>query len=149
MGYTHYWNYKVPQKNFQEKFIDVQLDISIGLRHIDKSEIVLRGGDGTGNPEFTNEVICFNGDGERGLDHETFYFDGNQSDFDFCKTNRKPYDFVVCFCLLSLSNRLDGFDFSSDGDIEEWKPVIDFYEKFIGKLKPSITEKFSTLEEKY
>jgi hypothetical protein len=147
MGYTHYWNYKKPSNNFDSEFINVQLDITLGLRHLNNG-IVLRGGDGTGNPEFTPVFICFNGDGEQGLDHETFYFDGKPSDFDFCKTNRKPYDFFVCFCLLSLSNRIEGFDFSSDGDIEEWKPVIDFYEKFIGELKPSITEKFSTLIEK-
>lgn len=145
MGYTHYWNYKKKSDNFDNEFTDVQMDITLGLRHT--NDIVLRGGNGLGLPEFTKDRICFNGDGERGLDHETFYFDGEPEDFVFCKTNHKPYDFVVCLCLLSLSNRLEGFEFSSDGDINEWKPILEFYEKFIGKLKPSILEKFSTLEE--
>ena len=49
--------------------------------------------------------------------------------FDFCKTARKPYDFVVCTMLLSLANHLENFEFSSDGDKDDWKPVVDFYLK--------------------
>lgn len=149
MGYTHYWNYKKKSPNFEQEMINVHLDIQTGLKHIDREKIVLRGGDGTGNPEFTTESIIFNGDGSVGLDHETFYFDGNPTDFEFCKTAHKPYDFVVCLCLLSLRNRLEGFDFSSDGGITEWEPVILFYQKFIGELKPEVVEDFLKLEERF
>ena len=83
MGYTHYWNYKKKSPNFEQEMINVHLDIQTGLRHIDRDKIVLRGGDGTGNPEFTTESIIFNGDGNVGLDHKTFYFDGNPTDFEF------------------------------------------------------------------
>lgn len=148
MGYTHYWNYGKQSPNFKTEMIDVHLDIKTCLNHIDRTKIVLRDGNGTGTPQFTSDVIIFNGDGNVGLNHETFYFDGEPKDFDFCKTARKPYDFVVCLCLLSLSNRLEGFDFSSDGSNEEWRPIIDFYEMFVSKLKPHILEKFSTFEEK-
>ena len=146
MGYTHYWNYTKPSKDFDDEYINVLLDINLGLKNLDKS-IVLRGGDGTGLPEFTRERICFNGDGQQGLDHETFYFDKNPTDFTFCKTNNKPYDFFVGVCLLSIANRITGFEFSSDGDNREWEPIILFYQKFIGEIKPSILYKLLSLEE--
>jgi hypothetical protein len=70
MGYTHYWSFLRPSNNFEDEYINVLLDINLGLKNLDKS-IVLRGGDGTGTPEFTRERICFNGDGQQGLDNET------------------------------------------------------------------------------
>ncbi len=134
--------------NFEDEYINVLLDINLGLKNLDKS-IVLRGGDGTGLPEFTRERICFNGDGQQGLDHETFYFDKEPDNFKFCKTNHKPYDFFVGVCLLSLANRVTGFEFSSDGDNREWEPIILFYQKFIGEIKPSILEKLLTLQDNF
>ena len=148
MGYTHYWNYTKPSKDFDDEYINVLLDINLGLKNLDKS-IVLRGGDGTGTPEFTRERICFNGDGQQGLDHETFLFNKEPDNFKFCKTNHKPYDFFVGVCLLSLSNRITGFEFSSDGDNREWEPIILFYQKFIGEIKPSILEKLLTLQDNF
>jgi len=100
MGYTHYWNLTKKPSNFKEGMMNVQLDIQQILR-VKPNDIVLRGGDGSGSPDFTNEFISFNGDGSKGLDHETFYFDG-VTDFSFCKTNHKPYDLIVClkFCYI-------------------------------------------------
>jgi hypothetical protein len=148
MGYTHYWSFLRPSNNFEDEYINVLLDINLGLKNLDKS-IVLRGGDGTGTPEFTRERICFNGDGQQGLGHETFLFNKEPDNFKFCKTNNKPYDFFVGVCLLSLANRMTGFEFSSDGDNREWEPIILFYQKFIGEIKPSILEKLLTLQDNF
>jgi hypothetical protein len=139
MGYTHYWNLPKKGKNYEQEMIYVSMDIKRILEIVPK-DIVLRGGDGTGEPEFYKELICFNGDGSKGLDHETFYFDG-VTDFSFCKTARKPYDIVVCLVLLCLYNNITGFDFSSDGDREEWEPIIQMYENLIGEVKQEIKDK--------
>jgi len=139
MGYTHYWNLTKKPSNFKEGMMNVQLDIQQILR-VKPNDIVLRGGDGSGSPDFTNEFICFNGDGSKGLDHETFYFDG-VTDFTFCKTNHKPYDLIVCLILISLKNHIEGFDFSTDGDKTEWEPIFEFYETNIGKVSQEIKDK--------
>lgn len=139
MGYTHYWNLKTKPSNYDEGFMNVQLDIQKILR-VKPNDIILRGGDGTGEPEFKSEFICFNGNGEDNLDHETFYFDG-VTDFSFCKTARKPYDLIVCLILISLKNHIEGFDFSSDGDKDEWESIFEFYETHIGKVKQEIKDK--------
>ncbi len=99
--------------------------------------IVLCGGHGTGKPVINTKVIYFNGDESKDLDHETFYFPftGEDFNFNFCKTARKPYDFMVCITLLSLKNNVTGFSFSSDGDKEDWEPAVKYYEEHIGKLK--------------
>ena len=55
----------------------------------------------------------------------------------------------MCLCLLSLRNRLEGFDFSSDGGITEWEPIILFYQKFIGELKPEVVDEFLKIDERF
>lgn len=147
MGYTHYWNLKKLPENYDSKktkaFIEIQ---SLLERHLpekcetagacyDEHPVKLRSGDGTGFPEITSELICFNGDRKVNMDHEGFYFPfGNGvTDFQFCKTARKPYDIAVCITLLSLANNIDTFDFSSDGDREDWQPAIDLYVEKTGR----------------
>jgi len=94
--------------------------------------IIICGGMGEGKPEFSKKQIDFNGDGDQNLDHETFRIDFKPTGFSFCKTDRKPYDMLVCLCLISLRNNIPGFSYSSDGDLEDWKPAYEFYEKHIG-----------------
>jgi hypothetical protein len=113
--------------------------------------ITLKGGDGYGEPTFDKKLVFFNGDGTKtdDLSHESFIFDFDSShkqDY-FCKTSGKPYDFMVCVCLLALFNRVDDFDFSTDGDREDWQPAIDFYEQHIGKLNPDKIKKVFEYEE--
>ncbi len=139
MGYTHYWNQKTVPTHYKEKVNKVLIEVQILLERMPlmattagqdgDEKIILCGGDGTGKPDISNERICFNGDEKRGLDHETFHYEFNEEtlDFDFCKTARKPYDMAVCLCLLSLANHIEGFEFTSDGDIDDWQPAIDFY----------------------
>lgn len=140
MGYTHYWKLKTVPENYKEQFPKVVTEVQMLIErmptnsetaggHFNEDKVILRGGDGTGKPDISKERICFNGDGKKGLDHEIFHIEFNQEpfEFDFCKTARKPYDQAVCLCLLSLGNHINGFEFSSDGDKEDWQPAIDFY----------------------
>jgi len=65
------------------------------------------------DPEFTAEVIRFNG--KEGEGHETFMLTPDPSDFNFCKTAQKPYDIVVVATLFLLAHHA-GVEVSSDGN---------------------------------
>ena len=47
---------------------------------------------------------------------------------EFCKTNRKPYDLVVCAVLAIATQRAPGWlrITSSDGDASDWQPAVDW-----------------------
>lgn len=49
--------------------------------------------------------------------------------FVFCKTAQKPYDFFVVGVLLIVHYVApDILDIGSDGDLEDWQPIIDYLE---------------------
>ena len=157
MGYTHYWDLKKPTADTREQvktaFAEVailfdklpQSSTSAGGYYVDE-KLRLFGGNGTGKLLINDEALIFNGDAKQSLDHETFYFDiTNLSEFNFCKTARKPYDFAVCVALLAMANHIDGFTFSSDGDLEDWKPAIDFYNTHIGYISEDLKLNISKL----
>lgn len=117
MGYTHYWE-KV--KDFpDERFALFTQDVK---RIIETTDVPLRMEFDTDHPPLvTEEAIHLNGVEEDG--HETFGIVRDIPGFDFCKTNRKPYDVVVCACLIALKNRLKGaIRVASDGDDELGSP---------------------------
>ena len=109
MGYTHYWKGEV--KN--DKGLKDALKILI-LRGIDEG--VLDSDPDVSN--ITNKYLRFNGIGEDG--HETFHLSfGKATDFDFCKTARKPYDkYVVGALSIVKKFSSDSFSWSSDGRAE-------------------------------
>ena len=157
MGYTHYWDLKKPTADTREQvktaFAEVailfdklpQSSTSAGGYYVDE-KLRLFGGNGAGKLLINDEALIFNGDAKQSLDHETFYFDiTNLSEFNFCKTARKPYDFAVCVALLAMANHIDGFTFSSDGDLEDWKPAIDFYNTHIGYISEDLKLNISKL----
>lgn len=136
MGYTHYWQ-RIKQDHNSivwKKFVKDCIELS-KLSHLYFADL----GNGTGeesSPEFTNNSICFNG-----LDadaHETFlltrkYIKGTYEEkkekyqFNFCKTARKPYDIMVCACLILYKYYFPTEVWvSSDGDSEEWQPAFLF-----------------------
>lgn len=140
MGYTHYWRREKNLKdvpNGAEKFkkavnllnkciekIPAELDSTdydwkTGETTPIKVPFKLAGGNGTGEPVFTDEKVCFNGidDGENHYAHETCYIalDDMDYEFDFCKTARKPYDVAVCLTLLCFKHFF-GYDFSYSSD---------------------------------
>jgi hypothetical protein len=146
MGYTHYWDLKNPTKKNSQQFIDVMLDVEVIMSNLPKFStsagghykqypIVVKNGLGEGLPIITRKEILINGDASENLDHETFYFNfvNHEEQSGFCKTARKPYDFVVCCILISLANRVEGFEVSSDGDWEDWKDCYRFYEECVSK----------------
>jgi hypothetical protein len=155
MGYTHYWNFKKNPKDVKDgskKFakavellkkclakvpaeIEVETyDWQNGTTNKVKVPFVLKGGNGEGEPKFTDELVCFNGDASMDYDHETCYLalDNDDYEFDFCKTARKPYDVAVCLTLLCFKKTFgDDFSYSSDGnqDDEGWKMAHNIFNK--------------------
>lgn len=75
--------------------------------------------------------VWFNGTDEGNLSHETFAIYEDEADWSFCKTARKPYDLLVCACLIAAGKIL-GYKINTDGTLEDWKPAFDFYAKVTG-----------------
>jgi len=142
MGYTHYWT---PKKSSAKKFKDFsdtckilndnlpeKTDTASGYHSNEKLVI----GDGNGNkdskPMFSKDLVVFNGIDN--LMHETFFIELTSNKWNFCKTARKPYDLLVCACLLAAVDIL-GYDITSDGDLNDWIPAMKFYNKVIEKTK--------------
>lgn len=150
MGYTHYWEYN-PEKiesteTLRRKFKAASSQVKKFAKFIELQDLCkIRGGFGEGKPVFNESEIWFNGDASADLDHETFSLrwhepsKTNPCDW-FCKTAQKPYDLLVCFALLTLTEKFGRsvFSFSSDGDKEDWKEAINLYETFTGKTAPWI-----------
>jgi hypothetical protein len=104
VGYTHYWEQKslLEVSPKQRELIDEVLK-----EHADILDIETN----------TNRELVLNGIEENS--HETFMIEfGKKTEFEFCKTARKPYDIPVCKILLVLRYS-KGFELSSDGDINE------------------------------
>ena len=149
MGYTHYW-YRVRSLD-TAKFAQFSADAKKLYEALPKG-IVIRNGEGEGEPEFSSDAVCFNGDASEGLDHETFAIDQvfrsdyEQTDgttgmlFDFCKTARKPYDLLVCSVLLALLHHFPECKVSSDGRSGEWRDALRFYQSvFPKRMKKALT----------
>lgn len=85
MGFTRYWEF---EKLDSEKFKDFS---SICILLIDGMDIPLE------DVVINDAQVRFNGVDDDG--HETFNFRLSNDGFNFCKTNTKPYDEVVCGCL--------------------------------------------------
>ena len=156
MGYTHYFNQKAGFTDAQWAEIKKSLDVAIKNlpKHstsaggeYESEPLVIRGY----NPEsesYTKEVqsvddilinedgnmiIAFNGDEDEGLDHESMVLSQNRNgDFNFCKTNIKPYDWLVV-ALLAIAHAIapDAIEPSSDGDTDEIQPVIDWLNEIL------------------
>jgi hypothetical protein len=135
MGYTHYWRFtkaitEIP--NGVEKFKKASNLLKKGLKLM--PDIKLGNGIGEGEPEITDNSICFNGYGEDS--YETFHvaadMDFEDLKFNFCKTACNNYDPAVCLALLILKDVYgDDIKISSDGDIENgeggWKRAKEIF----------------------
>lgn len=152
MGYTHYYTPKKVTDDQWENFIDTVKKL---YKAIPDTTIIK---DGFGEdqpifgsilPELNKPAVWFNGDASQGLEHETFLILKNDLKWQFCKTARKPYDFMVCLTLLAARDILK-FDVSSDGNIDDWLPAIRFYvdQIFDNVTKEDIIE-FKILPEKF
>ena len=95
MGYTRYW--VRTDKPITEDFVEEVKEI---IKDCAKKGIAIRGRYGEGSPIINTEEITFNGNfrAEKDLSHEPFSILNIETGFDFfdfCKTNRKPYDYAV------------------------------------------------------
>lgn len=167
MGYTHYFRRRELEHDAGRFAVFVEdvkkalaslpkFSLSSGACYADR-KLLLAGGDGTGKPEVTNEVVCFNGRKIGDLWHETFIIErktqfeqGSYGDyqrehfkkdgnlFSFCKTARKPYDFAVQIVLILYKKHFGELvGISSDGDEEDWIEAFKFTaEKFgiVGRM---------------
>lgn len=128
MGYTHYWRNE--NNNPSE---DIRKKIGLTLKtlyqnrdslFVESPSVLVEEYDlPNSEPIFDENEIRFNGLSEMG--HETFLIDWNAlNDFEFCKTNRKPYDFWVISTLLIIKSEApEALQISSDGDYEEWNSI--------------------------
>ncbi len=122
MGYTHYWTVKQPftltrdEVNVLKSYFAEHSEIPVRLEYNSKSP-----------PSISAQEIRFNGVGKMG--HEGFLLNPTAEGWDFCKTARKPYDFLVCLTLLFVRAAYpDSFTFSSDGGLREneWVPAVTY-----------------------
>lgn len=132
MGYTHYF----PQ---QRAFTDDEWNklCEAARRYIDVAKndlgiIVQRDYDDDAEPEINDDHIWFNGVGDDA--HETFYITKEKmDDFNWCKTELKPYDLVVGLILLSAHKIApNALKITSDGQWDEWIRIREAYESITG-----------------
>jgi hypothetical protein len=130
MGYTHY---------FQSKRTYTQKEWNAFKNECKEIHDKMRGvkiggaddGYGEGSPEFNTKVVAFNGKDDDS--HEPFVISNGNNKWAFCKTARKPYDRLVCACLISANKHL-GYKFKSDGIGDsyfdsEWDAGIRLYNR--------------------
>lgn len=68
----------------------------------------------------TDGIINFNGEGDNG--HENLVLSRTPKEFEFCKTNRKPYDLLVVATLVLYKYHFPKkVEISSDGGNEVWR----------------------------
>jgi hypothetical protein len=123
MGYTHYWN---QTRAFTvDEWAELTTDIRAITGYVENYlgvSLANGMGDPITRPEFTADVIQFNGVGDDGA-HETFTiyrkrvkeWEGGSLGGAFCKTARKPYDVAVTACLCYLASVTGTHVVSSDG----------------------------------
>ena len=165
MGYTHYFNFKKSPKAIEngadlfKAAVKATTDCIAQLPKKIPHEVrewnektgeyevsrvgflpfKLCGWDGNGEPEFTDTQVRFNGDAEMDFDHETCSIGyEDDTEFNFCKTARKPYDVAVCITLLCFKHYFgDNFEYSSDGDIEAgeegWEKAKEITSKYFAQ----------------
>lgn len=111
MGYTHYW--KLPNAEIE---VDKWNSFVKDFKEILPNFVGLLDTKGDQKLQVDSETIYLNGIGEE--QHETFSINRvGASDFEFCKTARKPYDIAVCSALIIAKRHFgDAIEVSSDGD---------------------------------
>jgi hypothetical protein len=130
MGYTHFFPHT---QTSDKKWPNIVNDCHKLLKSLPK-EIRIAGWNGYGRPEFDDEKIVFNGCIEEDNNYETFsLLKKGSRKLHFCKTQRKPYDLLVCSCLLVYKYYSpDTIELTSNGNIEDWQSSIDFVSNTLG-----------------
>ena len=125
MGYTHHWKFRngiapMDFENGAEKFAKAAY---LGVKLCDKVRergIEICGGDGHFAPAFSRGKVVFNGNAEKNEDYETFAITPDDGEYNFCKTEFRPYDLLVCLMLLDFKHFFgEDFIYWSDGVTRE------------------------------
>jgi len=124
MGYTHYW--RINGAMNAEVFAIFSRECEV-LAKVSGIPIANGAGEIGTIPEFSKELVSFNGIGKDS--HETFYFNITGEGFNFCKTQEKPYDELVTACLILLKYYFSFVEVSSDGDKEDWQKGVQLFRK--------------------
>ena len=145
MGYTSYWK----KLKFSKSGWNALCDATSCLLRSLPENVKVENDNGTDDP-MVGAVIRFNGVGE--LSHETFLLERMSREFEFCKTNRKPYDLAVCSVLILVSLYAEGGEISSDGLGEtytdsEWKDAWEFVSGTIPEVTANLEETFKLFRE--
>lgn len=129
MGYTHYYT-----QNRDFTFEEWQEIVTLLVHMLDHlpAHTTSAGGYYADQPleissEYNGRFLMFNG--KFSLGHEDFYLKRQGSGFQFCKTERKPYDLIVCALLLAIQEIApNALEISSDGDMrgDDWQPAREF-----------------------
>lgn len=143
MGYTHYFDHKKTTKTKWKSIKNACKVLSLNL----PKDVLIDGCLAHKEPVFDDTMIWFNGT-DKGFTwedrkankhpengHETFVLEqkGSGDDLAFCKTGRKPYDLLVCACLLVYKHYSPTtIKLSSDGNAEDWKDAEEFVLKHLG-----------------
>lgn len=143
MGYTHYF------QQIKSATPEQWAAFAASVKPVLDANAAILTGDYSGDEhvpvELTDDELCFNGIASDS--HETFSISRQKKDgFNFCKTARKPYDKIVCVCLLEMDRLLPGcFDISSDGDEtdDEWQEGLKLWREQC--LKESTDQVLATL----
>lgn len=125
MGYTHYWK---ARKHTAEQFKAFS-GVCRELYNAVKDDIEIASPMGSGEPVFSDTEVSFNGRGDKAYESFTISLNGPGG---FCKTQHRPYDVLVCACLIAAKNYI-GFFPSSDGNIDDWAQAEAIYEGVTGK----------------
>ena len=140
IGYTHYWR---PTKGIEPTTFARLSAAAAKVVSIAWDEQEIDFADGLGDegtePEFTKELIRFNGLGDNS--HETFYLSPEPQGFQFCKTAMKPYDVAVTAILCLLHLYTDGtVEISSDGDKRDWEAGLELARRVApdAQIPPSV-----------
>lgn len=155
MGYTHHWSNEktIPVETWDKIITDCkylasklsEYDVHINgcFRYknaqFSKSHIWFNGGDGGKRKKVKDSWEDVN---ENDLDHETFVLPRKPSS-EFCKTARKPYDLMVCACLIIVKHYYPEINIRNGGDLgdTEWQDAFKFVEQYL----PGVQQKFYTV----
>ena len=142
MGFTHYFGHKKTSKINWALIVEDCKKLRVKL----PKDIYIDGCFAHPEAQFTDKIIHFNGSDkdfkweqrEKGESpenrHETFVLKQEGSNgFTFCKTARKPYDLLVCACLLVYKHHSPKtMELSSDGESEDWADAEKFVKDVLG-----------------
>jgi hypothetical protein len=118
MGYTHYWTIKEPIDSDAWDKLRKGIQQIVGTAQDSGIDI---------KDESNDERIVFNGVGAG--EHESFFLELGDEEFNFCKTAGKPYDIAVTASLILLKKELgDGVIIKSDGTWADWESGQLLYE---------------------